>query len=865
MTRTHPNMNEKLGWSSRGSSVRKHLVRRSLSSSKIDQLGQDSEETSWPPTSKTRVKGENKENDVVITDELDENSSQNGSLASDRGVDIGRVGMWATDFEKLLHDPVGLQTFTEFLKKEFSAENIFFWVACERYRHLENESERHTAAIQIMDRHLSAGAPDPVNVDSHARQAAQDGMATTTPTMFNLAQKQIYNLMKFDSFSRFLKSELYKESLLAEMSGNPLPFANDLEAPLTEKSGEESKGSSKEKSSLSWGKKSSKADVENRRRSLLPWGNLRGKDRSKSKERSIGESELRAAKSMTLVPSQGQHKLKAKSRDDLSQSSRASLTSADVSKLSNNSRDSSLSHNADCEGCTLARVILPDKATTVVQTRNQETIRAMVSRLLDKRGLKYTSFDVFAPNLDKPLDLSEDCSTLGCTEVRVEPRVLFRLELPSKKSIGVKAKPAKIVKDVLGPILSQYGWNLDEMRVKLDSSRIDIDLEDTVQSIDNSRLVVTGRMPTEEVNSRLFEDMMRSKRPHNNGLDDQRSVRTDSSTESSTRIYKKVPGGDTEKQSMPPPERIPMKRGGGGSAFAKPKNANGPPSSAAILKNTGVTEELYEGLKLAQRGRLDDQRGTEINFEMPDFLKRGDANPRPNQGKENSHPFQSPLSHRQSEPIISNHRLDVFPPDPRLSTISSNNFYSQIENDYHTLNHPNHPSPFGRPPRDSFYVHNRSNDSNFSQEGYLPNSSEADRFFNLSNHSGEFSSGQFNESRVSLGFGNTPYRRGASTQPHHSLPPQSLEPPQNLYETLSHYKSGWNTPGTSLPPMADPTMLMRREPPPLPPKPKFGRMGRPNGVSSEIDMPMHQAPQHQQHQQQQQQQQQPRGYSVSFV
>ncbi len=26
---------------------------------------------------------------------------------------------------------------------------------------------------------------------------------------------------------------------------------------------------------------------------------------------------------------------------------------------------------------------------------------------------------------------------------------------------------------------------------------------------------------------------------------------------------------------------------------------------------------------MAQRGRLDDQRGTEINFEMPDFLKRG--------------------------------------------------------------------------------------------------------------------------------------------------------------------------------------------------------------------------------------------------
>lgn len=30
---------------------------------------------------------------------------------------------------------------------------------------------------------------------------------------------------------------------------------------------------------------------------------------------------------------------------------------------------------------------------------------------------------------------------------------------------------------------------------------------------------------------------------------------------------------------------------------------------------------LYEGLKRAQRSRLEDQRGTEINFELPDFLK----------------------------------------------------------------------------------------------------------------------------------------------------------------------------------------------------------------------------------------------------
>ena len=40
------------------------------------------------------------------------------------------------------------------------------------------------------------------------------------------------------------------------------------------------------------------------------------------------------------------------------------------------------------------------------------------------------------------------------------------------------------------------------------------------------------------------------------------------------------------------------------------------------IQHEFTLSELYEGLKLAQRGRLEDQRGTEIKFEMPDFLKR---------------------------------------------------------------------------------------------------------------------------------------------------------------------------------------------------------------------------------------------------
>lgn len=41
--------------------------------------------------------------------------------------------------------------------------------------------------------------------------------------MFKEQQLQIFNLMKFDSYTRFLKSQLYQECILAEVEGRPLP------------------------------------------------------------------------------------------------------------------------------------------------------------------------------------------------------------------------------------------------------------------------------------------------------------------------------------------------------------------------------------------------------------------------------------------------------------------------------------------------------------------------------------------------------------------------------------------------------------------------------------------------------------------
>lgn len=92
------------------------------------------------------------------------------------------------------------------MKKEFSAENIYFWTACERYRKLPPGLDRTNEAQKIYKRHLCVGAPEPVNVDARGRQYTEQALQDPDNNLFEEAQKQIFKLMKFDSYPRFVQN-----------------------------------------------------------------------------------------------------------------------------------------------------------------------------------------------------------------------------------------------------------------------------------------------------------------------------------------------------------------------------------------------------------------------------------------------------------------------------------------------------------------------------------------------------------------------------------------------------------------------------------------------------------------------------------
>lgn len=238
-------------------------------------------------------------------------ATTSSSTATNQCLTTG-VTAWGTTFEKLLDDSAGLHTFAEFLKKEFSAENIYFWTSCERYRQLEY-SDRCKEALAIFSKHLAVGASEPVNVDSQARNVAQENLDIADRDLFCQAQKQIFNLMKFDSYQRFIRSNLYKSCLEAETKNQPLPYpgGDQLDVGLRTSIGSPS--------TLKKLKKSLSNAEDRRRKSLLPWHR---KTRCKSKDRN--EELLAAADAIGTKPLSA-NTLKTNSGSDI-HSSRSSLS-----------------------------------------------------------------------------------------------------------------------------------------------------------------------------------------------------------------------------------------------------------------------------------------------------------------------------------------------------------------------------------------------------------------------------------------------------------------------------------------------------------------------------------------------------------
>nr|XP_033791603.1 regulator of G-protein signaling 17 isoform X2 [Geotrypetes seraphini] len=117
---------------------------------------------------------------------------------------------WSQNFDKMMKSPAGRNLFREFLRTEYSEENLLFWLACEDLRNEQNKKVVEEKARLIYEDYISILSPKEVSLDSRVREVINRNLLDPSPHMYEDAQLQIYTLMHRDSFPRFLNCTIYK-------------------------------------------------------------------------------------------------------------------------------------------------------------------------------------------------------------------------------------------------------------------------------------------------------------------------------------------------------------------------------------------------------------------------------------------------------------------------------------------------------------------------------------------------------------------------------------------------------------------------------------------------------------------------------
>nr|XP_020475461.1 regulator of G-protein signaling 20-like isoform X2 [Monopterus albus]XP_020475462.1 regulator of G-protein signaling 20-like isoform X2 [Monopterus albus] len=121
------------------------------------------------------------------------------------------VHSWSMSFEKVMKSAAGRSCFRQFLRSEFSEENIMFWLACEELKKETNKTVVEDKVRQIYEDFVSILSPKEVSLDSRVRDVINRNMLEPTSHTFDDAQQQIYTLMQRDSYPRFINSAVYTD------------------------------------------------------------------------------------------------------------------------------------------------------------------------------------------------------------------------------------------------------------------------------------------------------------------------------------------------------------------------------------------------------------------------------------------------------------------------------------------------------------------------------------------------------------------------------------------------------------------------------------------------------------------------------
>lgn len=76
---------------------------------------------------------------------------------------LDEIRSWGKSFDKLMRSPAGRKVFRDFLRCEYSEENILFWLACEELKVETNAEKIEEKARFIYEDYISILSPKEVS------------------------------------------------------------------------------------------------------------------------------------------------------------------------------------------------------------------------------------------------------------------------------------------------------------------------------------------------------------------------------------------------------------------------------------------------------------------------------------------------------------------------------------------------------------------------------------------------------------------------------------------------------------------------------------------------------------------------------
>jgi len=126
-----------------------------------------------------------------------------------------RQGGGGEIFQAVLENAILLEAFTQFSVTEWSVENILFFQTAKEFRESYDEKSKPTMNLgrRIIGEYIESGAPMEVNVDHDIRKALIAAKDDLKEDSFDAAQRQIYILMKNDTFAKWGKTTDFKAAI----------------------------------------------------------------------------------------------------------------------------------------------------------------------------------------------------------------------------------------------------------------------------------------------------------------------------------------------------------------------------------------------------------------------------------------------------------------------------------------------------------------------------------------------------------------------------------------------------------------------------------------------------------------------------